>query len=675
MDSGSFFTELKRRNVYKVAVAYAVVAWLLIQLASILFPTFEAPAWVMKVFVAVIAAGFPIALILAWAFEMTPEGMKRTESLSPGEHIPRWSKRKFAALIAAIAAVAAGLFLVQFTRVHRAPTTATPTEPTRQISSKSIAVLPFENRSEDKANSYFANGIQDEILTRLAKIDDLKVISRTSTQRYKSSPENLRDIAKQLGVGHVLEGSVQRSGDQVRVNVQLINAETDAHLWAEVYDRKVADIFAVQSEIAETIAKALRVKLSSREKQAVAAKLTENPDAYDAYLRGLAIWNSLDLSPKTLQEMTEFYSRAVQLDANFAVAWANLSVVHTLSFAEFEPTAERLARAKQALETAFRLQPGLGEAHFALGFYRYRGLRDYDGALKAFDDAIDHGVNKAMSLEFSSYVKRRQGKWEESLALNEQSQKLDPRNAIIYSERALTLDAMRRYGEARAMIDRALEITPSSPVLLAQKARTFQAEGNFAAAERLTEQIPFNPQQPELIGTLYNQWMCTRRFGDVIRVLEGMLFTSESLPKSMVAAFRVRLGFARICAGDADGGRRDLVQARAELAGLRDRSDNRAAFLEGLIFVDGLLRDRAQVEANIAAIPADVIRDEFYGPEAEEAVACAWAHLGESDKATEILRRLLRKPGGPSRGILRAHPIWEPLRNDPRFQELVGAKP
>jgi len=663
----NFFAELKRRNVYKVAVAYAVIAWLLIQAGSILFPTFEAPSWVMKVFVAAIAAGFPIALVLAWAFELTPEGIKRTES---GKETPpvRSGRRVWMFVVLAAGLLSVALFFLG--RYTASPRGAAPV-----TAAKSIAVLPFENRSEDKANAYFADGIQDEILTRLAKIDDLKVISRTSTQRYKSSPENLRDIAKQLGVGHVLEGSVQRSGDQVRVNVQLINAETDAHLWAEVYDRKVADIFAVQSEIAETIAKALQVKLSSREKQAVAAKPTENPDAYDAYLRGLAIWNSLDLSPKTLQEMAEFYSRAVQLDANFAVAWANLSLVHTLSFAEFDPTAARLAEAKQALDTALRLQPGLGEAHFALGLYRYRGLRDYDGALKAFNDAIDHGVNKALSLEFSSYVKRRQGKWAESLALNDQSQKVDPRNAIIYSERAITLNGLRRYGEARTMIDRALEITPNNPVLLAQKARTFQAEGNFEEAERLVEQVPFNPQQPELIATLYNQWICTRRFGDVIRVLEGMLATSESLPKPIMANYRGRLGFAKICAGDADGGRRDLLRAREELAGLRDRSDNRVGFLEDLIVVDALLRDREQVEANIAAMPPEVIRDAFYGPEAEEAVACAWAHLGEPDKAIEILRRLLSKPAGPSRGILRAHPIWEPLRSDPRFQELVGAKP
>jgi TolB-like protein len=669
VNPGNFFTELKRRNVYKVAVAYAIIAWLLIQAGSILFPTFEAPGWVMKVFVAAVAAGFPIALVLAWAFELTPEGIKRTES---GEATPphvRSGRRAWMFVVIAAGLLSVALFFLgRYTASPRSlVSVATPL--------KSIAVLPFENRSEDKANAYFADGIQDEILTRLAKIDDLKVISRTSTQRYKSSPDNLRDIAKQLGVGHVLEGSVQKSGDQVRVNVQLINAETDAHLWAEFYDRKVADIFAVQSEIAETIAKALKLKLSSREKEAVAAKPTENPEAYDAYLRGLAIWHSLDLSPKTIQEMAEFYSRAVQLDANFAVAWANLSMVHTLSFAEVEPTAERLAEAKRALDTAFRLQPGLGEAHFALGLYRYRGLRDYDGALEAFDDAIGHGVNKALAQEFSSYVKRRQGKWEESLALNEQSQKLDPRNAIIYSERALTFHGLRRYSEARAMIDRALEITPSSPVLVAQKARTFQAEGNFETAERLVENIPFNPQHPELIGTLYTQWMCTRRFGDVIRVLEGMLATSESQPKPMVAAYRGRLGFARICAGDADGGRRDLVRAREDLAGLRDRSVNRVGFLEDLIMVDALLQDREQVKANVAAIPPEVIRDAFYGPEAEETVACAWAHLGERDKAIEILRRLFSKPGGPSRGVLRAHPIWEPLRSDPRFQELVGAKP
>ena len=288
MNPENFLAELKRRNVYKVAVAYAVVMWLLIQAASIVFPAFEAPAWVMKVVIALVALGFPVALILAWAVELTPEGMKRTENVGPNEFIPQWSARKFAALIVSLAVIAAGLLLFQLFRSKSAsPAGAAPTP------EKSIAVLPFENRSEDKANAYFADGIQDEILTRLSKIADLKVISRTSTQHYKSAPENLREIARQLGVAHILEGSVQKSGDAVRVNVQLIKAANDSHLWADTFDRKLTDIFSVESEIAKAIADQLRAKLTGPEEQVIAAKPTDNPEAYDAYLRGLAFANEI----------------------------------------------------------------------------------------------------------------------------------------------------------------------------------------------------------------------------------------------------------------------------------------------------------------------------------------------------------------------------------------------
>jgi len=273
--------ELQRRNVYKVAVAYAVGAWLLIQLASILFPTFEAPAWVMKVFVVLVAAGFVMALMIAWSFEMTPEGMKRTEEIPHERPLPYWSRRKFGAFIVTLALLAAGLLAFQLLR----PTGGK--NETQRVTDvdKSIAVLPFDNFNRDPDNAYFADGIQDEILTRLAKIDDLKVISRTSTQRYKTSPENLPEIAKQLGVAHVLEGSVQKADDQVRVTVQLIRAATDSHVWAETYDRKLTDIFAVESEIAESIAKSLRARLTPGEKRAVMAKPTDNAEAYDAYLR------------------------------------------------------------------------------------------------------------------------------------------------------------------------------------------------------------------------------------------------------------------------------------------------------------------------------------------------------------------------------------------------------
>jgi TolB-like protein/Tfp pilus assembly protein PilF len=688
----SFFAELKRRNVYKVAVAYAVVGWLIVQVATQVFPFFEIPNWAVRLVVLAIIIGFPIALVIAWAFETTPEGIKRTTDvdalLATDVGVtaqPRTKSRAwiYVAVIGAVLSI--GLFLLgrytgrDVTSAPRQNAGAARTEAAKTaIPQKSIAILPFENRSEDKANAYFADGIQDEILTRLAKIDDLKVISRTSTQRYKSLPENLPEIARQLRVAHVLEGSVQKAGEQVRVNVQLIKAETDAHLWGEVYDRKVADIFAVQSEIAETIAKALQVKLSNREKQAVAAKLTENPDAYDAYLHGLAIWNSLDISPGALERMVSHYSRAVQLDPKFAVAWAQLAVVQTLSYAEFDPTAQRVAEAKQALDTAMQLQPDLGDGFFALGLYRYRALRDYEGALKAFAEAIERGVNKAMSLEFSGYVKRRQGKWSESLALHEESAALDPRNPVIFSEQAETYRGLRRFAEARTAIDRGLEINPHNPLLLAQKAKVYQGEGDFDAAAKLIEQIRLDPEQePQLIDLHYTQWICTRRFPEAIRALERLRSTAEASAKKLTASYYARLGAAKRWGGDAEGGARDLARARAEFEALRDKSEKGGGFLDNIIVVAALLGDAAPVDQYAPKLQERTETDAFYGPRFEEAIAAARAQLGQNDAAIAILRRLLTKPGEGciTTALLRADPIWDPLRSDPRFQELADAKP
>ena len=581
----------------------------------------------------------------------------------------RWTRSPrlvFAALLAAAIAISLPLFWVG-NKSRALP-----------IVEQSIAVLPFENLSRDPDNAYFADGIQDEIMTRLAKIADLKVISRTSTQRYKSSPENLPEIAKQLGVAHVLEGSVQKAGEQVRVTVQLIRAATDSHVWAETYDRKLTDIFAVESEISGSIAKALQLKLSGRDQQAVAARPTNNPEAYTAYLRGLALWTELSTSPQTLQKTADFYSRAVELDPKFALAWAALSAAQTYIYANFDPTAQRLAQAKGALDTAFQLQPDLGEAQFALGLYRYRGLWDYEGALKAFEVALERGVNKPLSLEFSAYVKRRQGKWNEALALHTQSEKLDPLNILILSEQAVTYRALRKYAEARTLLDRALEITPNNPLLLAQKAETFQAEGDFQSAEQLLEHVPLDVQQPELIAAHYRQWFYTRRYGDIIRVFEGFLAPPESLPKHLVAIYRARLGWAKRLGGDPEGAARDLTRAREELEALREQSDTGEGFLEELIVIDALLRDKARVDLNVARIQDEIATDAFIGPVAEQAVAAARAHLGEPDAAIGILRALLEKPGALSltRANLRAEPMWDPLREDPRFEALVeGPEP
>src|SRR5881409_3325492 len=305
----NFFAELKRRNVYKVAVAYAVVAWLLMQIASQIFPFFEIPNWAVRLVLLMLVIGFPVAMILAWAFELTPEGIKRAEDVDLSKSVRRKTGRKLDFFIIAVLLLVVGILLLQ--RLHPNVSPAVSSSP-----EKSIAVLPFENLSEDKANAYFAGGIQEEVLTRLAKIADLKVISRTSTQRYQSKPGNLAEIAKQLGVANILEGSVQKAADQVRVNVQLVNAQTDSQLWAETYDRKLNDIFSVESEIAKRIAESLQAKLTGREEQALTAKPTNNPEAYDTYLRGLAFEARSNYSGDALLKAIALYERAVQLDPN-----------------------------------------------------------------------------------------------------------------------------------------------------------------------------------------------------------------------------------------------------------------------------------------------------------------------------------------------------------------------
>ena len=400
MNQRNFFAELKRRNVYKVAVAYAVIGWVLIQAASILFPTFEAPGWVMKVFITVVAAGFPLALVMAWAFEMTPEGMKRTENVAPDAVIPQWSRRKFITLIVSLALLAGGLLVWQVWRQRHERARV-------QLLSKSIAVLPFESLSAEKENAYFAEGIHDEILTRLAKIGDLKVISRTSTEQYQSKPRNLSEIAQQLGVAHILEGSVQKAGDAVRINVQLIKASEDAHLWADTYDRKLTDIFAVETEVAERIARSLAAQLTGGERQRIARIPTTDPQAYDAYLRGLPLIRRQALSD--VKQGRDLMQKAVELDPLYAQAWAQISIAEAEIYFGEDHTPAGLARARQAAETAVRLQPELSEARDALGLFYYLCLHDYDRALIELNEARNLAPNDGSAIFYIALVERRTG--------------------------------------------------------------------------------------------------------------------------------------------------------------------------------------------------------------------------------------------------------------------------
>src|SRR5437762_8943308 len=362
MKSNNFFAELKRRNVYKVAVAYAVVAWLLVQVATQVFPFLEIPNWVVRLVITLVAIGFPIALVIAWAFEATSEGIKRTETADTMQTVPTQKKRAWIYVVVFGAVISIALFFLgRYTAGNRA-TGAAPNE----LPTKSIAVLPFESLSEDKSNAYFAEGVQDEILTRLAKVADLKVISRTSTQRFKSAPDNIPQIAKQLGVMHILEGSVQKANDQVRVNVQLINAMTDAHLWAEIYDRKLTDIFAVESDIAKTIADTLRAKLTGSEKQMMESQSTSDTAAYELYHKGRSLWEkrSGDNIPKAI----EFYKQAIQRDPNYALAYAGLANAYVLlPYYTGAKQSDAFLKAKAAAQRALEINPDLPEAHAAHG--------------------------------------------------------------------------------------------------------------------------------------------------------------------------------------------------------------------------------------------------------------------------------------------------------------------
>src|SRR5437870_624087 len=390
MDPATFLTELKRRKVYRVAVAYAIAAWLLIQAASILFPTFGAPPWVMKVFVRAVILGFPVALILTWAFELTPEGIRRSEEIPPRESKEPKAGRKWTAIIVAAAVLAAALLAFQFARTRK-PATAELQNQTAPAGNtdKSVAVLPFENLSSDKENAFFAQGIQDEIITTLSKIGGLRVISRTSTARYNSAPENLPEIARQLRVSNVLEGSVQKAGDRVHINVQLIQAETDVHLWAQSYDRQLTDVFSVEAEVAKSIADSLQATLSPQEKARVETKPTTNADAYVLYLRGREYQTRPDNLLQDFRSAINLYDQAIKLDPKFALAHARLSATASNIYHFYEPTETWKQKAHAEALESLRVQPKLREGHLALGLYHYYMEGDYQVALRDLGLAAD----------------------------------------------------------------------------------------------------------------------------------------------------------------------------------------------------------------------------------------------------------------------------------------------
>jgi len=579
----------------------------------------------------------------------------------------------------AVAILAAGAFAYSFFFVAPAPL---PNE-------KSIAVLPFENLSEEKSNAYFADGIQDEILARLSKIADLKVISRTSTQRYKNTSQNLSEIAKQLGVANLLEGSVQKTNDQVRVNVQLIRAANDSHLWAETFDRKLTDIFSVESEVAKAIADQLRAKLTGQEEELIAAQPTNNPEAYDAYLRGLAFEGrnvaanyTTDLAGKAIG----FYERAVQLDPNFAIAWARLSRVDARLYFNRDDTATaaRGDTAKRALESAQKLEPNSPETLLALGYYQYLVLRDYGSARTTFSRVSKMLPGSSEVPEALGEIARREGHWDQSIAYFEQALALDPRDVKLLMDAAWTYAMLRQFPPVLKLYDRLLDITPNDPDAMALKAGIYQAMGNLPEAARLLSGINEQTPNDQTLSIKINQLRLEHNYGEAVRLLEARLAEFHFASQYTKGYDQVALALTQRLAGDKAGAEVTAKQARNTLEQLyRDQPDN--VFLAARVsqaYAATGEKDSALKLAERAIMLVPRAIDQVSGPTFEENLALIRTSLGEKSRAISTLTQLLQTPYnswiyGPAPitpAFLELDPIWDSLRTDPAFHKLCEKK-
>jgi TolB-like protein/Tfp pilus assembly protein PilF len=548
---------------------------------------------------------------------------------------------------------------------------------------KSIAVLPFENLSEEKSNAYFADGIQDEILTRLSKIADLKVISRTSTQRYKKKSQKLSEIANQLGVANLLEGSVQKTNDQVRVNVQLIRAGNDSHLWAETFDRKLTDIFSVESEVAKAIADQLQAKLTGQEEQVIAARSTDNPEAYDAYLRGLAYTLKTGDSPANHLGAPRYLKEAVRLDPKFALSWALLSYVDALGYLTLtlQPTVALREEVRQAAENAITLQPNLGEAIVARGYYYYACLKDYDTAVRYFEQARQFLPNSSQIPESLAYVARRRGQWDRSESYFNEAERLDPRNVNLLAAHAASSIVLRRFPEALRKLDQVLDIIPDDVDTLAEKAAIAQAEGDLPRASALLAPLHPNADDTIALGTQVYQAILERRPAQIIPRLKEILAKPDPALGYFNGELRFWLGWAQEVAGDHAVAQESWRQARSELEPFLKEQPENHNLIGDLALVNMGLGDKAAAlalsERAMTVIP--IKKDVVDGPIPIEILARVAAQLGEPDRAIAALQKLLSIPyAGPlasnvplTPALLRLDPMFDPLRNDPRFEKLI----
>src|SRR6202045_1934315 len=661
----TFVVELQRRKVYRVAAAYIIAAGFIIQIGSAVFPAWELPNWTFRLVVVFLLIGFPISLILAWAYDVTPQGIRATPA--PGAH----RRRNLITLIAigVVVSAVAGFFIL-------------PRALARKID-KSIAVMPFENLSEDKENAHFADGIQDDILTNLAKIGDLKVISRISVMAFRGAPHSAREVGKALGVSTILEGSVRRSGNRVRVTVQLIDAANDEHIWANNYDRDLNDVFAIQTDLSKEIAGALQAKLSPSEKVQIERKPTENGEAYLAFVQAHNLQNAVEDLGK-LKQSEQLYARAIELDPRFALAIARYSQLESWIVHTFERTAERREKARTLAQRALQLQSDLPEAHLAMGFSLYYGDNDFRAALKEFEIGQRDLPNEAEGYLALGSIQRRLGKWSESNASLEKAASLNPKDSWVLQNLALSYQTLRDFDAANKTIDRGLELNPDGLGLWEIKSKLAIAEkGDLSVSEKAFEAakaIPMNDETKLRIAAgRVDVFLLERKYEEALHEAESL---SDGLLAGIPAALCGKyylLGFARKALHDEAGARAALLKAKdlveAQVKQSPDSPDLRIQLAKVLAYLGE--KDAALVEARRATEILPESKDAFGGPEITEGVAEVCAVVGENAQAIELLDGLLGRPSAVTVALLKLSPVWDPLRNDPRFQALLekyGAK-
>jgi TolB-like protein len=679
VNAKNIFTELKRRNVYRAAVAYGVVAWFLTQLTTQVLPLFEIPNSAMRFVVIALAIGFPIAMLLAWVYEFTPEGVVRTEDLHPAQ---ARSAQRVTGRILDFIIIGALLLVIAMLIIGRLPSLKQTGE---SIARKSVAVLPFENLSANQENAFFADGVQDEILTNLAKVAGLNVISRTSVMRYKTVGErNLPDIAKVLGVSHVVEGSVQRSGGRVRVNAQLIDAKSDMQLWGQTYDRDLADVFAIQSELAEQIVSQLKATLSPEEKAAIERRPTADLAAYDLYIRAKTLIATRVFSTpqaESLFEAVGLLNQAIERDPAFALAYYQLAYAHDLLyFTGIDHTPARLALADAAIQSLTRLLPNSGEAHLALAKHLYWGYLDYDRARNELSLAQKSLPNEPWAFVLAGYIDRRQGRWNESTKNLERAIEIDPENpnAINFLQQiALTYDFLRRYTDEKRVLDRAITLAPKDAALRASRA---EIELNWHADPRplistIEAIVAKDSSEAKNIAYLWVRGsLCKRDFDGARRALAALPIDGCNDDAIPIPRFWCEGVVAQMC-GDKAAAHAAFTSARAEAAKLVADQPGYAEGLCVLGMADAALghKEDAIREGRRAVELLPVTKDAVIGPLLVQYLALIYAWTGEKDLALEQLTIAARIPGHLSYGQLRLHPYWDPLRGDPRFEKIVAS--